>query len=271
MSIIKNLEIKINNDTASLSEDIYVYQKDRGIDLKLKINQIRTNQRSTIRSSIFDSENIYASATIMKPNGELIGKRKSAVEDNIITFTIDKEFTDQMDEIGTYKVQFHLYDGEDSRITIPPIKFEVKELIGEVDDNILDYGYGAADNSGADLCVVVDDEDDLIIFSNGKYIKTVWNKGDLITSSKLNKIEEAIETLDERFHIGGKPLYKDATIWIDVPDLDISNILLNEANLTSDDSTEPFNDSCENSLFDMLKSINKKIEMLEKEIELLKK
>ena len=38
MSITKDLEIKISNGVAKLSEDVYVYQKDRGIELRLKLN-----------------------------------------------------------------------------------------------------------------------------------------------------------------------------------------------------------------------------------------
>lgn len=33
MAITKNLEIKINRDQASFSENFYIYQNDRGIEL----------------------------------------------------------------------------------------------------------------------------------------------------------------------------------------------------------------------------------------------
>ncbi len=196
MSIIKNLEIKISNGEARLSEDVYVYQNDRGVQLKLKLNLIRTNYRSAIRSSLFEASTLFAGATILKPNGEVIGREKVEVVDNIITFTIDEEFTDQVDEIGIYKIQFHLYDLEDNRITIPPIQFEVKELLGHVNDDDSVYEYGVVDKSKAGLCLVADDGSEMELFSNGKYIKTVWSSGDLITSVKLNKIENAIEDLD---------------------------------------------------------------------------
>ena len=198
MSIIKNLEIKISNGQAKLSEDVYVYQKDRGVELKLKLNLMQINYRSAIRSSLFESNDIYAAATILKPNGEIISRKKSVVIDNIITFTIDEEFTDQVDEIGIYKIQFHLYDDEDNRITIPPIQFEVKELLGIINEGDVEYKDGIVDVSSADFCRVADDGSEMEIFSNGRYIKTIWKSGDLITSVKLNKIEEAIEVLDDK-------------------------------------------------------------------------
>lgn len=52
MSIIRDLEIKINNGEAKLSENVYVYQKDIGVELKLKLNIFETNYRSNARSNI---------------------------------------------------------------------------------------------------------------------------------------------------------------------------------------------------------------------------
>lgn len=198
MSIIRDLEIKINNGEAKLSENVYVYQKDRGVELKLKINSMQTNYRSAVKSSLFGASDIYAGATILKPNGDIISRKKSIVVDNTITFTIDKEFTDEVDEIGVYKIQFHLYDNEDNRVTIPPIQFEVKELLGLINEDDIEHDDGVVDKAFADYCNVVDDGKEMELFINGRYLKTVWSSGDLITSAKLNKIEEAIEYLDNR-------------------------------------------------------------------------
>lgn len=197
MSITKDLEIKISNGVAKLSEDVYVYQKDRGIELRLKLNLIRTNYRSAVRASLFEATTLFAGATILKPNGEVISREKVKIVDNIISFTIDREFTDQVDEVGIYKVQFHLYDFEDNRISIPPIEFEVKELLADIDEGG-PLKIGRVDFSNADTYLVADDGKEMEIFIDGKYIKTVWNSGDLITSVKLNKIEEAIEYLGDK-------------------------------------------------------------------------
>lgn len=198
MSIIRDLEIKINNGNAELNENVYVYQKDRGVELRLKLNMIKTNYRSAVKSTLFDVDNIYSAATILKPNGDIISRKKSVVVDNTIIFTIDKEFTDEVDEIGTYKVQFHLFDDDDNRITIPPIEFEVKELLGIIDEEDMNHQEGIVDSSYSNFCTVADNGGEMEIFSNGKYIRTYWNSGDLITSIKLNKIEEGIEYLDNK-------------------------------------------------------------------------
>lgn len=210
----------------------------------------------------------------MKPNGELIGRGKTIIEDNIIIFRIDKDFTDNVDEIGIYKIQFHIYDTLDNRITIPPISFEVKELLGIIDE--FDSKYGIVDNSYTDICNVLDDGKEIDIFLNGKYIKTIWNTGDLISSSKLNKIEEAIEYLDNQFHIGSKSLCKDPLIWVDVPDLDSSN--LNEIDfveskiLTNTNEEECISNNINPDmeiLSETLNNIVDKVKVLEEEIEIL--
>ncbi|MBP3905760.1 MAG: hypothetical protein J6D47_10910 [Peptostreptococcaceae bacterium] len=141
-------------------------------------------------------KDVYVAATILKPNGSLISRKKSTVVDNTIIFTIDKSFTDEVDEIGTYKIQFHLYDEDDNRITLPPISFEVKELLGVIDETAMNHDIGIVDESSSDFCNVIDDEMELR--SNGRYIRTIWKSGDLISSPRLNKIEEAIEYLDGR-------------------------------------------------------------------------
>lgn len=218
MSIIRDLEIKINNGNAELNENVYVYQKDRGVELRLKLNMIKTSYRSAVKSTLFDVDNIYSAATILKPNGDIISRKKSVVVDNTIIFTIDKEFTDEVDEIGTYKVQFHLFDDDDNRITIPPIEFEVKELLGIIDEEDINYQEGIVDSSYSNFCTVADNGREMEIFSNGKYIRTYWNSGDLITSIKLNKIEEGIEYLDNKLST-----YLDDNDYINIEMIPYSN------------------------------------------------
>lgn len=130
MAISKNLEIKINNDTAEFNEKFYVYQNDRGIDLYIKISIPKLQIGSRSVSMLSELEEAKASVTILTPNGKVLGRHDLEIIDDAVKFVIDKELTDDLDEVGIYKMQFHLFDGEDNRITIPPVTFEVKALIG---------------------------------------------------------------------------------------------------------------------------------------------
>ena len=131
MAISKDLEIKINGDKAAFNEDFYVYQNDRGIELNIKVAmpkiQVGTRNISLLAGL---EEGALSSARILMPDGEVINRDKIPIVDDRIKFLIDSSLTDELNEIGYYHVQFHIYDSLDNRITIPPVKFEVKALIG---------------------------------------------------------------------------------------------------------------------------------------------
>ena len=131
MAISKDLEIKINNDQASFTEKIYLYQSDRGIELNIKISLSKMQIRSNA-SLLSDFNGATCGAIILKPNGDVISRKNLSMIDNVVKFVIDRELTDDLDEIGIYSIQFHLYDEDDNRITIPPVTFEVNPLIGTV-------------------------------------------------------------------------------------------------------------------------------------------
>ena len=132
MAITKDLEIKINGDKANFTEKFYIYQNDRGIELNIKISMPKLQISKKNTSLLAEREGASGGAIILKPNGDVVGQKDIVIADNVIKFTITHELTDELDEIGMYQIQFHLYDGEDNRITIPPVEFEVKGLIGVI-------------------------------------------------------------------------------------------------------------------------------------------
>lgn len=136
MAITKNLEIKINRDQASFSENFYIYQNDRGIELNIKVTipKLQISKQNT--SLLSELNGSSCKAIILKPNGEIIGRDNLAIINDVIKFTIDHELTDEIDEVGMYKVQFQLYDTENNRITIPPVSFEVKALLGIIPNTL---------------------------------------------------------------------------------------------------------------------------------------
>ena len=136
MAITKNLEIKINGDTATFTEKFYIYQNDRGIDLNIKVTipKLQISKQNT--SLLTELNGSSGRAIILKPNGEVIGRDNIVVTNDVIKFTVDHELTNEINEVGIYKVQFHLYDNEDNRITIPPVSFEVKGLLGIIPNTL---------------------------------------------------------------------------------------------------------------------------------------
>ena len=136
MAITKDVDIKINREKANFTEKFYVYQGDRGIVLNIKVSVSKLHFTKGNTSLLSDLEGATCGAIILKPNGEAIIRDGMLISDNVIKFTIDHSLTDDLDEIGIYKVQFHLYDGEDNRITIPPVQFEVKSLLAIIPNTL---------------------------------------------------------------------------------------------------------------------------------------
>ena len=136
MAITKNLEIKINGDTATFTEKFYIYQNDRGIDLNIKITTPKLQISKQNTSLLTELNGSSGRAIILKPNGDVIGRDNIVITNGVIKFTVDHELTNEIDEVGVYKVQFHLYDDEDNRITIPPVSFEVKGLLGIIPNTL---------------------------------------------------------------------------------------------------------------------------------------
>lgn len=124
--ITKNVNIKITDDRAVLSEKIIMYQNDKGIDIYFTISGFNYK---------FNKDNLTGVAVdgrLAKPSGEIITVKNMSISGtNKIKFTIDETMTDELAEIGTHKLQISLYDDatKTNRVTMPPITFEVKEQL----------------------------------------------------------------------------------------------------------------------------------------------
>ena len=124
--ITKNVNIKITDDRAVLSEKIIMYQNDKGIDIYFTISGFNYK---------FNKDNLTGVAVdgrLAKPSGEIITVKNMSISGtNKIKFTIDDTMTDELTEIGTHKLQISLYDDatKTNRVTMPPITFEVEEQL----------------------------------------------------------------------------------------------------------------------------------------------
>lgn len=221
MAISRELKIKISNEQSTLDSNIHIFRNDRGIDLYFKVINfpyVITNLQTPVKQ---------AGATIVKPDGSEMLINELTVEKDRIKFTITHDMTNEIQEIGKYKIQFHLYDYLSNRVSIPHVFFTVHPLIADIvdDDDGGDGGSGeeakvgyaevgkAVISSGKISTPKNDDEIVLFNIENG-YIKTVWATGDIITANKLNKIEEALEYVSSKiFDLSYEPIkIQNATI-----------------------------------------------------------
>lgn len=169
--ITRRLELRIAGEGSSLSAPLNLYRGDRGIDIYFRVMDFSydftgTNLLRNIGSARYN-------AIVVKPDGSNYVTPTQPIVDNEVKFTITKDLTDEMTEIGTYTLQFLFHGVGDSRVAIPPITIEVKELIADVAD-------------GADGQANYSTTNKTTIKAGQATIEARWEIGELITADKLN-------------------------------------------------------------------------------------
>lgn len=191
--------IKISNNVSKMDSTIVLYRGDKNVEIRFTILQSPFKYSNTVATNVIESTNAsYGQLVIKTPNDKPpIFSDVSATKEGTVLFTITKEMIDEIEELGVYTFQIRLMDeNKQSRVTIPPVEngIEIKEPIAIEDDNSTNVvGLAKANYAVATLS----DVDTPTFDNNGKYNKTNWNDGDLITNTSLNKIEEGIYTTNE--------------------------------------------------------------------------
>lgn len=134
--IRKELTITIDGKNATLSEPLYIYQRDRNIDIYFTI--VDCKFKFTENGNILNESTAkYATLRVLKPNGTKFISEKFEIIDNQIVFEITPDFSNEVEEIGVYKLQISLYDTKQGKITIPPIEFSVLEPIFDDEEDVI--------------------------------------------------------------------------------------------------------------------------------------
>ena len=188
MSISKKLVVTLEDDVATPSERIFIYKGDVGVDIIIELKNFNYKIDSISEKNMINRIEAYfktPQGIVRQYNDEV-----DVINGDRIKFSFSKNVINDMQIIGQYELQFHLFDKENNRITIPSYYFYVKEPLHNTSeeqeyDSRVDYAI-------VDYSRV---KDDIVLFevSENGYIKTNWQSGDLITSAKLNKIEAQLE------------------------------------------------------------------------------
>ena len=175
--IERTIEIKKNN--AKIEEPIILYKGDRNIEIQFTIENNPFKYRSGVDLT-------YGQLVIKRPEADPIFSDVAKLSNSKVLFVVSGDMIDDLTELGNYDFQIRLINSDKtSRGTLPPvfagiiIKAPVCEEEG-VNYSVVNYSKAA---TGETLDVF--DE-------NGDYIKTTWISGDIITDSRLNKIENAL-------------------------------------------------------------------------------
>ena len=196
--IFTDRKITIRNGKSSINEPVILYRGDYEVSIRFTIMESKFRFKSGV--NLVDSEKAsHGQLAILAPYGGNVFSEIVKCEDGTVTFTLTKEMIDQLEEVGLYSFQIRLFDYyRESRVSIPPVEFgiEVREPVASEDhDNEVNNAI-----VGYSIAKVVDPSKEDVgdaFNANGQYNKTDWETGDRITEGKLNKIEDALDKINQ--------------------------------------------------------------------------
>ena len=173
--------VTISRGTSYIDDQIILFKGDRNVEVQitLKNNPFKSKDGSSASC---------AQLIIDREAGPLFSEI-SQISNNRISFVVTGEMIDDFEELGDYNFQIVLFNQDQtSRVTLPIVYagIIIKEPLYE--ETIA--GRTFANNERAVLLASNDPEE--VFDDNGDYNRTNWNSGDIITDTKLNKIEEAL-------------------------------------------------------------------------------
>lgn len=236
--IFTDRKITIRNGKSSIDAPVILYRGDFEVSIKFTIMESKFRFKTGV--NLVDSEKAsFGQLAILAPYGGNVFSEVVKCEDGTVTFTLTKEMIDQLEEVGLYSFQIRLFDYyRESRVSIPPVEFgiEVREPVASEDhDNEVNnaiVGYSIAkvvDPSKEDVGPTFD--------ADGQYNKTDWETGDRISQGKLNKIEDAIDKINQN--------EKNDIAVIDKKVNTNYNVLYNEIDATNDALTTKINNKAD--------------------------
>lgn len=179
-----NLTIKENESVCDST--IVLYRGDKNVQIRFNL---KDNRFTVI-------ENTYAQMIIKRPSATSLFSEVSKIENNTVILTISEEMIDEIKEIGTYQFQIRLYDDNlVARATLPPCNncLIIERPIAIEEESIVNY---SRINDAVIMAAEYSEED--IFDDNNDYIKTEWVDGDIISDVRMNKIENALYSINEK-------------------------------------------------------------------------
>lgn len=177
--------ITINKNEATINEPIYLYKGDKNIELQFTIENNPFKYKN-------GTEATYGQLIIRKPNDNpkpIIISEPARLSNSRVTFTITDDMTDEEIEIGSYDFQIRLItEDRTSCGTLPKVigGINIDSPLGE------EATAGTTYVNSRRAVIINSDESDEVFGENGDYNRTNWSSGDIITDTRLNKIEEAL-------------------------------------------------------------------------------
>ena len=192
--IKRDSTITVNNNVATIDNDIYLYKYDKNIQITFSIVNSKYMYDSDIVNNLVSSAQASFAQIKFKKDDDVneieIEFDMQATKKGAVILTIGEELTDEDTEIGDYSIQIRLLDSKkEAVLTLPPIEncihiqqplFDKLGTTNVVNNAIVNQ---ALTTYAAPLKAVEDD---------GTFAKKTWVSKEKITTAELNRIEDGI-------------------------------------------------------------------------------
>ena len=187
--------VTVGDKESSIDKPIMLYRGDKEVEIQFTI--LEQSYTFNDDNNLIKSSNAsHGQLVLNTPSGENMFSEVSKCYDGNVVFVVTKDMIDELQEVGFYSFQIRLYDSsQTSRITIPPVfnGFDIRNPIAAEDEgNIVDQALVDYSRVHRNL-----PDEELPLFDvQGNYNKTDWSHHDVITENKLDKIENALYTIN---------------------------------------------------------------------------
>ncbi len=177
--------VTVNKGSSSIDEQIILFKGDKNVEIlfHIKNNPFKAKRPDGLTAT-------YGQLVINREANPIFSEI-TQISNNRVLFVVTGDMIDEIVECGYYDFQIRLFnEDKTSRVTLPPVEDGIlieKPICEEEGVNASTVNYSRA--ATGEVLDVFDEE--------GNYNKTIWANGDLITDSKLNKIEDALDYLVE--------------------------------------------------------------------------
>ena len=213
--IYKKCTMTIQNNKATLDEDIYLYRLDKNIQLyftivnnKYRFDKSDMNNIIMMTNAAFFQVRLYKNAAIKYT----FTIQPTDAGQAILTITDD--LIDDPIETGDYDFQISLLDEEKTSMISMPIvskQLHVCEPLVTEDAVTGKALLGLSKTATGEIKNAFDE--------NGNYVREIHSDGEVITSALFNKWEEALETNTKAIKAGTGNAYDDTAIKADITEL----------------------------------------------------
>ena len=178
-----------------MDKQIVLYRGDREVEVQFEIIYETIKYRKT--NAIEDVNASFGQLVIQNDSVAIPTVTDvSPTSEGVVIFKFTKEMIDEITELGTYDFQIRLFDDtQTSRITTPTIEDSIiiKEPLSMYEGDTAEVGVALAGAAKAQQEEYLEPFDEA-----GNYNETTWSTGDIITSGKLNKLEDGITGVNQK-------------------------------------------------------------------------